>query len=581
MLSRRGGTFVLTVILSCLLLPAFARAGYVPGEVIVSLRADAPHFAAANLPGVESARPVGRLPDVRLLELEPGETVAGAVARLGARGDVAYAQPNWIYRLKSIPNDPMFGQLWGLRNRAQNVYDTPDVTGFGIRGIDSGAWKAWRLRTGGKYTVGVIDSGIASDHPDLNRNLDRRLSRNFAPTYPGGPTDPEAWDDPHGHGTHVAGTIGAVGNNGLGVVGVNWRTRLVALRVCSATGECEADDMAAAIDYAGRKGVRVVNMSIGSEPGDPYSANRVVIDAIRRYPKMLFVTAAGNESSNNDRAKEWPCSARIRNMICVAAIDPKGKLPYFTNWGRRTVDIAAPGQFIASTWINKVFPLDDVFFRDGLDGWRASGWVEASAGGMPELRYQGKAGQAWARPGQSFDLREMRYCRAGASLAGMLSGNQTITVQYRIDDGAWIDAANGMKADEMTIEEADHSFYLPEAGGNPLVELRVLYRSGGTKSPEPLVRMSSIDLTCVKQMPPGGMYRQLEGTSMASPHVAGVAALARAVYPKLTGVKLKRVVLRTGRKMPSLKKKTVTGRRVDAGRAVLKARKLKARQGRG
>lgn len=592
-LVRRGLMLLLLGLVGPFLVdPAVSRsADFVQGEVIVTFRGDAPRPASLEtLPGIETSEAVGAMDNVKLLNLDSGETVAGSIRRLEARSDVLYAQPNWIYRIKNsprqrrlnrilstVPNDPMFGQLWGLRNLGQNVYESPEVTLFGFRAIDSGAWRAWRFRTGGRGAVGVVDSGIARDHPDLNRNLNRPLSRNFAPAYEGGPVDPNAWDDMHGHGTHVAGTIGAVGNNGIGVVGVNWRTRLVALRVCDADGACESAAMAAAIDYAGRRGIPVLNMSIGSEPGDPYPANRVVIDAIRRYPRMLFVTAAGNETNNNDRNPEWPCSAQVPNMICVAAIDPRGGLAYFSNWGRRTVDLGAPGQFITSTWVNKVFPLDDVFFRDGIVGWHSDGWQETEFDESPVLSFQGPAAESWVGPVRSFDLRGMRYCRVTTAMSGTLAGSQRVTVQYRVDGGVWTDSPDSIGAGALSDEDEDLSFSLPDAGGNAGVEIRILYRSGGTASPEPIIRLSFADLACVNRMPPGGVYRQLEGTSMASPHVAGVATLARSVFPRLRGVGLKRVLMLTARRTDSLRGKTVSGARVDAARAARMARNLRIR----
>ncbi len=588
------GTLSIIVAFLVILMPGpltAQAAEFVPGEVIVSYDPDRLERAAVDaIPGVESSAAIGAMDEVRLLELQPGQSVYDTVGRLESQPGVRYAQPNWIYRVKNgstrpghrrlvspFPNDPMFGQLWGLRNAGQNVSAFDAATVFGFRAIDSGAWRAWRFRTAGRTRVAVIDTGISKDHPDLRANLDWKLSRAFAPMYAGGPVRAKNWDDGHGHGTHVAGTIGAVGNNGLGVVGVNWRTRLVALRVCTAEAECDTAGMAAAIDYAGRKKIGVINMSLGSEPDEPYRKNRVLMDALRRHPGTLMVNAAGNETNNNDRKPEWPCSSRLHNLLCVAAIDPRGKLAYFSNWGRKSVDLGAPGQYITSTWANKIFPLDDVFIRDGVSNWISDGWQEATVDGSPVLRFNGPESESWVGPGPPIDLRAKRYCRANASLSGHLSGAQTLVAQYRIGSGGWIRARGVIRAKDLKAEDEPFSFYLGPAAGKNDVSLRFLYRAGATPSPNPLLILSAGEVACIGKMPPGGTYRQLEGSSMASPHVAGIANLVRSTWPKLRGLRLKRVLASTVKPSRSLRGKTVTGGRVDAAGAIRRARQLKRR----
>src|SRR5690606_20557929 len=156
-------------------------------------------------------------------------------------------------------------------------------------------------------------------------------------------------------------------------------------------------------------------------------------------------------------------------------------------------------------WANKVYPLDSVFFRDGLEGWSWNGFVEGSHEDMPELQYNGTAAEAWAGPDGDLDLTGMRYCRANVSLAGSLAGNQTVTVQYRLNGGGWTDSVLIVKAGDLEEEEITGVFFLPSADGRAAVQLRMLYRSGGTTDPAPLVRLTSAELECIQRMPPGGV----------------------------------------------------------------------------
>ncbi|MFV0488570.1 MAG: S8 family serine peptidase, partial [Vibrio fluvialis] len=355
------------VVLSALWAGSRAEAAFVPGEVVVGFEATGtetpPLEKAARLeerPEVDDARPVTGIGSAVVISLEADEPVGRAARRIAGLPGVAFAEPNFIYRISGMPNDPLFNELWGLRNSGQNVQNPLAPPLFGVSGIDSGAGRAWGISSGsGRSAVAVVDTGIAADHPDLSPRLDRKLSRGFEDGK--AISGRAAWDDPHGHGTHVAGIIGAAGNNGIGVTGVNWRSKLVALRVCDVRGECASTDIAAAFAYAGRKGIPVLNASLGSDPGEPMEKSHLVERAMRQNPRTLYVTAAGNEHVNVGRKKVYPCASKLANLLCVTSIGPQGDLSYFANWNRKMVDLGAPGQYITGTWIDKRYPIDDAF----------------------------------------------------------------------------------------------------------------------------------------------------------------------------------------------------------------------------
>jgi subtilisin family serine protease len=162
--------------------------------------------------------------------------------------------------------------------------------------------------------------------------------------------------DLDGHGTHVAGTIGARGNNGLGVTGVNLNVSLMAVRVLGADGSGTAAGVANGFDYAGDMGVKVVNASLG---GGGHS--KTIEDAIDRHPKTLYVVAAGNNGANNDGAPMYPCTHTAANLICVAATNETDELTDWSNYGAKSVDLAAPGTEIVSSW-----PGYETVFSDGF-----------------------------------------------------------------------------------------------------------------------------------------------------------------------------------------------------------------------
>jgi subtilisin family serine protease len=317
-----------------------------------SERADARRGADARL---EDRLP---LPGLELVRVEPGTATGTAERRLESDPSVLYAEPNHRRSAMRLPNDPHFSPLWGLHNTGQAVNG---VTGTSDADVDGP--EAWDLTVGSPaVTVAIVDSGVSLSHPDLGPNAwanpgetgGGRQSNGIDDDHNGYVDDANGWDwvdsdadpaDANGHGTHVAGTVAARGDNGTGVSGVAWHAGLMALRALDAAGNGSVADAIEAYTYAGSKGARVLNASFG---GPVFS--RAEYDAIRAVPGVLFVAAAGNEGLSNDVVPQYPCNYELPNIVCVAATGQQDALATFSNYGARTVDLAAPGSRILSTW---------------------------------------------------------------------------------------------------------------------------------------------------------------------------------------------------------------------------------------
>ena len=363
---------------------AMSRAA-VPGEVLVRYRAGSSattrHAARASA-RVDSASRLP-LPGLELLEIGEGRSVRAAVRRLERRPGVLYAEPNYVRRFHEIPDDPLFDQLWGLHN-----------TGAGrwVADADVDAPEAWDTTLGSQdVVVGLIDSGVNHQHPDLATKIWANPGETGAGRETNGVDDdgngfvddfrgwdfsrddgtPEGDNDPMdvlGHGTHTGGTVAAAGDNGIGVVGVGRATALMPLK----TGDfsVSAAQSVQAVRYADRMGADVVNMSFGG-----FRPSFAEQDAIKAADDVLFAISAGNEYSDNDERPVYPCNYAARNITCVAASTAGDTLAGFSNVGRHSVDLAAPGADILSTaWRRVLEPLLDEPFARPLRGrWRSEG----------------------------------------------------------------------------------------------------------------------------------------------------------------------------------------------------------------
>ncbi|MFO1417330.1 MAG: S8 family peptidase [Methylotetracoccus sp.] len=351
-------------------LAAVSRAPVVPDEILVQFRAGVEPATKSRVRRqwrvsyvetvVSEARREDGSGELQLLRIAPGTSLSNAVRMLERDPSVEYAEPNWIYFHQATSNDPYYTNslLWGLYGDASRP-----ANAFGSQAAE--AWAAGRVGADTVY-VGLIDEGVMHTHVDLRANIwvnpydpvdgidndgngyvdDTRgwdFANNDNSTYDGTTDD---------HGTHVAGTIGAVGGNAIGVAGVSWKVKLISAKFLGSSGGTTANAIKA-MDYLTalkiQRGVRIVAVN-ASWGGAGFS--QALQDAIERAnaANILFVAAAGNSASNIDAAPYYPASYPNANLLAVAAIDSRGRFASFSNYGLTTVDLGAPGVGILSTF---------------------------------------------------------------------------------------------------------------------------------------------------------------------------------------------------------------------------------------
>src|SRR5262245_58206046 len=296
--------------------------------------------------------------------------VRSLVNMLSGLQGVKFAEPNYVYRHQQTPNDTSFGSLWGMNNTGQTIQGQ-----VGIADADIDAVSAWDVSTGSSsIVVGVIDTGVDYNHPDLAGNIWSAPAA-FTVTVGGQTINCPAGShgfnavnntcnplDDNNHGTHVSGTIGARGNNSSGVVGVNWTTSIMGLKFLSASGSGNTADAIECIDFAIQAKARFgaqANVRILSNSWGGGGFSQALLDAINRANSndMLFTAAAGNSNSNNDVTAFYPANYNAPNVLSVAATDNRDAKSSFSNFGATTVDLGAPGTAILSTVPNGGFSI--------------------------------------------------------------------------------------------------------------------------------------------------------------------------------------------------------------------------------
>lgn len=288
-----------------------------------------------------------------------GQPVEDAVAVLNGSPIVDYAEPNYLLHLVGIPGDSGFGMQWNMHNTGQTIDGVP-----GIADADIDAPEAWDLYTGSSSAVvAVLDTGVDYTHPDLAANIWHNVGEiagNLIDDDANGYIDDvRGWNFYDGnndvsdanvsysHGTHCSGIIGAVGDNGEHVAGVNWDVTIMPVRCFSPAGGATVDDVVNAIDYAVAMGADVINASFGFAE---YALSLQLAIERAQAGNVFFVAAAGNDDRNIDLALTfYPAGFATENIISVMATDNRDERPEFSNYGAMDVDIGAPGWNVPST----------------------------------------------------------------------------------------------------------------------------------------------------------------------------------------------------------------------------------------
>jgi subtilisin family serine protease len=594
---RLGLTLAATALAALLAAPGASALVPSPDRVIVQWAtgaSPAERGAARAEADVDFSRDLGNR-RFQLVEIEPGQTPRQAVRELEDDPAVVLAERDGYLGKDALPDDPLLGQLWGLRNTGLGV------DGFlgALAGADVDASGAWDRTVGIPATVVAdIDDGYRFEHPDLagvawtnpgespngvdddgNGIVDDLHGADFVgadaeePTADGDPTDDDLFEG--GHGTHTAGTIGAEGDNGLGLTGVAQDATIMPLRVCSRfvleeESHCVSSAIVEAINYAAAKGARAANMSLGSETYRPAAAN-----AIATNPGTLYVVSAGNDAENNDTNPHYPCNydppaedkGLVDNVICVAATDQADRLAWFSDWGARSVDLGAPGTETLST-----FPVTDLIGEDFETDDFASKWVaDGPDGGFartaePPLSSYG-AGDSPGAPAVPNTVR------ASKTTLTVPPGFQDCTVEatHSVSGGllfleAFLDEEQLLGVGLSKTGRFDLWMWDRLSAGGELT-VRLSYETGGAPKPSDGAWVDEIAMKCLSRVGEPGGYAFLQGTSMAAPHVTGAAALLFSLKPSASVSEVRQALLTSVDRLPSLAGKTTSGGRLDVGAA--------------
>lgn len=534
-----------------------------------------------------------------LVKLADNETVQEAMAKYKATSAYELVQPNYRYYAFATANDTNFSQQWGLKNTGQTISNQSYSTNNpGTSGNDIDAESAWGIKSDcSSITVGVIDTGINYNHADLTSNKwvnsDEIAGNGIDDDSNGYIDDINGYDfvdndavplpaDGSSHGTHVAGTIGAKGDNNAGITGVCKTSSIMSIRVLGLAGGTTAN-IVAGLNYAVKNGAKVVNMSLGGSSFDS-SLNTAINNA--KTAGVVVVVAAGNDAKDTTSSGVYPCNFTQDNLLCVASIDQSFSLATSSNYSTTHVDIGAPGTNILSAWPG-VELTDD--FSTGWTGVSSTGnadvWVNSACiiSGTtydtlvyPEEQcgspygpysnnqddrayksfdlssYQGARLEYYARirTEKSFDIFSIGFDKNNSSSDPFdSSAGDTILATLSGDKGtSWL--KNEYSLSNCLSEECSIGFkFISDANltneGVSITALKISFAESGSTT-----------------------YKVTSGTSMASPHAAGVAALVYASNSGFGAADVVNAIKSSGIIVSGLSTKIATGKVLNAYNAL-------------
>nr|WP_320192374.1 S8 family serine peptidase [uncultured Desulfobacter sp.] len=549
-----------------------------------------------------SALKGNKVEEVALIN-SPDLTTKEMLRELKSHPDVALAEPDYIITIDAVPDDTDFNQLWALENTGQVVDEEP-----GTPDADIDAPEAWDLVSASaqKVIVAVIDTGVDYTHKDLAANMwtnDQELYGTAGVDDDGNGwvddiygidavnKDGDPYDD-HYHGTHVAGTIAAVTDNGAGISGVTWnQAKIMALKFLGSSGSGATSDAVTCINYLlemnqrSENNIVVMNASWGST-----AASETLKEALETASSagIILSAAAGNDTNDCDgEQKHYPSSLDVPNVISVGATDQDDKLAYFSNYGASEVDIAAPGVNILSTIPGGGYsPVSgDLFFDSmeaGEDNWDldlttgAWGITEEEAfhenmawSDSPYGDYvQGESGEHldYNLVSKAMDLSE--YAGTHLMLGFWLYKDlSTVVSSCGKKDGLYVEASGDDGETWTTLGSQtgsdpnwkSYSYTIPD--GLLTSQFRIRFRL--FVIPHGTADGVYLDKIGIGESNAMGAFKFAKGTSMAAPHVAGVLALAASLFPDETMEERISRLYSGGDSLDSLKSLTATDRRIN------------------
>jgi subtilisin family serine protease/Leucine-rich repeat (LRR) protein len=579
------------------------RNKYAQGHVLVlattNLGQENKHSGRGSFAGLETAiegeilsqSRISKTESVFKVKLPQGLSVEQAINQKWEIKDprILVVEPDYYVYPAVMPNDPFINECWGLNNVGQSG---------GTSDADIDAPEAWDITTGSSdVIVAVIDTGVDYLHPDLNVNMWINAEENSG--IPNVDDDGNGYiddiygydfdmDDPDpmdvdGHGTHCAGTIGAVGNNLTGITGVSWNCRIMACKFINASDGGLISDAIDAVNYAVANGAKVLSNSWG---GGDYSES--LKTAIRNAGDhgVLFVAAAGNGRSDNDVNPFYPSSYYLSNVVSVAATDHSDKLAGFSNYGNESVHLGAPGAGVYSTVNKPAILFSEDFQSASLPGFSGTqmtpggsnnfwGTIENNIGQPHNIAARGDYVNSYPYQDDSngFIVTPDMDTRGLNGLVLQFDYRYDIDVSDLFSVEVYDGTSWKVLFNNSTSSYYSETYYyqkrleIPKDWRNEFMKIRFLWQTDDSENGYFGVELDNISIQ-YNSTDYTGAYTFKSGTSMATPHVAGVAALLLANNPSVSLQELFSRLIMTGDEIIPLSEKTTTGRRLNAFNAL-------------
>lgn len=518
-----------------------------------------------------------------LVKLKPGtETISSAMATLRAMPGVVSVQPNFIYHAAALPNDPQINQQWALKNTGQTVLNaTYGSSNPGTQGDDIDAEGAWQYQSDcSSVIVAVIDTGINYTQQDLVNSM-----WNGGPSYPhhgydfvDNDNNPYPTTADELHGTHVAGIIGAEGNNGIEGSGVCQKASIMSIRSLDASGGTTAT-VTQGIYFAVDHGAKIINLSLGGSG----KLDQAFSDAIdyAQSKGVLVVVAAGNGDDSGkgvdvDQTPFYPCAFPQNNLICVAALDQSFQLASFSNYGATSVDVGAPGTNILSTIAGPTLT------TDFSSGWFSNlgsntGWgFGKTTSGIPVLVNPVAYGTSNYASGTDDRIwtdftfaPSIQHIAFSYYLQGKMASGDYLN--SGVVKGSNTDPFSGgghiLQHISGTLSPPQSAFPIDQCL-NTTCSLGFQLTSTASSPGDTGPLIGFFNLNTIEQNTTAMGIEN--GTSMAAPVVSGIAALLMASDPTATDIDVAKAIEQSGTALPSLSGITTTGRVVNAMNALAK-----------